>query len=370
MTPKILRREGLQAWVSKGLEISMTPENAAPCLETLAATAVAEALGLPRSGVTAISNVDKYHEPSSPTRETQRTASVFELMRWLNERGLSDPTLGVGQRGTGSLRDVLDETLDDLAFFLRGRPVRYIELGPEPVKTSAILDGLLLRGVSVERYLGVDVNPASAASMTAALRLRLPVDRIGFRLSRYQDLEPFGRVGDAVNLVTMLGFEEGNEDPWALGKILGRIMGPGDLLLSELQLSDGGWNPIHGFYRHLAMRRFSRLSYESAWGGDLRTTYGVSIVPVTLNGLGAIPVAVAMEKVIEANHRSNGAVVVTNVCLKPHGLSFRDLRERCGPFRVLAQNTTGDRSIAFQLSDRRALEGTNALTRSWQDWSR
>jgi hypothetical protein len=173
-----------------------------------------------------------------------------------------------------------------------------------------------------------------------------------------------------VNLVTMLGFEEGNEDPWALGQLLGRIMGPGDLLLSELQISDGGWAPIQGFYGHLAMRRFSRLAFESSWGSDLRTCYGVSVVPVVLQGLGAIPVAVAMEKVIEPGHRRDGTLVVTNACLKPHGLSFRDMRERCGPFRVLAQNTTGDRSIAFQLSDRRAAEKPNALTRSWQDWGR
>jgi hypothetical protein len=243
-----------------GQTLQGTPRVVAPSLERLAASAVARLLDLPEKKVVALTNVDKYREAKSPQTKSARTVRVFELMRALNLQGLADPRLG--------LRDALDETLDDLAFFLRGRAVRYIELGPEPIKTSAILDGLCVRGVAVERYLGIDVNPASPARMAPALRQRLSAENIGFRLSRYQDLQPFGREGDTVNLVTMLGFEEGNEDPRELGALLGRLLAPGDMLLSEMQVCDAGWDAVQRFYTGPTMRSFSLDSPSSRSGKD------------------------------------------------------------------------------------------------------
>jgi hypothetical protein len=312
---------------------------------------VALVLGLPRERVIALTNVDKYREAKAPHARSARTVRVFELMRRVNQAGLSDPSLGADASGRDSFRDTLNETLDDLAVFLRGRPVRYVELGPEPVKTSAILDGLRLRGVAVESYLGIDVNPASPARMAPALRRRLAAEKIAFRLLRYQDLEPLGREGDTINLVTMLGFEEGNEDPRDLGALLGRLMAPGDMLLSEMQVCDGGWDAVQRFYTCPTMRRFSRLALESKWTG-LNTRFGVMVVPVEVGGLGNLAAAVTLEKVVQPGHYRDGTVIVTNVCLKPGGKAFRALRSRCGPFRVLAQNATGDRSISFQVSDR------------------
>lgn len=44
---------------------------------------------------------------------------------------------------------------------------------------------------------------------------------------------------DTLTVVTNLGFQEGNDLPTRIGPMLTRITQPGDLLLSEMQVSCG-----------------------------------------------------------------------------------------------------------------------------------
>jgi hypothetical protein len=63
-----------------------------------------------------------------------------------------------------------------------------------------------------------------------------------------------------VTLITMLGFQEGNELPDTIGKIIRQIGGARTYVLSEMQLSiPEGDEHIHRFYRHDCMHRFSEL---------------------------------------------------------------------------------------------------------------
>ncbi|MCM2579605.1 hypothetical protein [Streptomyces meridianus] len=310
-------------------------------------------LRVPEDSIDVPKNVDKYHDKNAPTKSDPALEEVFRLMWALNERGLSDQQIGNTELRTRSLTTALDETLDDIAKQLDGEPLQYTELGPEPVKTKYILRSLKERGVDIQRYNGVDINPASKETMARELSSIIPAERFAYQQTLFEELgEREYRLPGVRNLITMLGFEEGNEHPAAINEMLDRILEPGDLFLSEMQiLSDAGWHPIFNFYQNDLMRRFSKLALERS-KPRVESEYGVYLVPLSLGTDGAPTMAAVTAERIRNSQTGDDSIFVTNYCLKFALDEYRHLRESSGRLKVLAQRTTADDSVVFQLTQK------------------
>ena len=181
----------------------------------------------------------------------------------------------------------------------------------------------------------------------------LPSDRFTYQQTLFEELgDREYRVLGVRNLVTMLGFEEGNEHPTAGDRMLERILEPGDLFLSEMQiLSGGGWHPIFNFYQNDLMRRFSKIALERR-RPRVDSEYGVCLVPLALGTDGSPTMAaVTAERVLGAQS-GDESIFVTNYCLKFALDGYRHLRESSGNLKVLAERTTADGSVVFQLTRR------------------
>lgn len=275
---------------------------------------------------------------------------VFEVMRDLNAGALADPTLGADAEGRDSFRDQLSGAVDDLVATLEGRPITYVEFGPEPTKTHDILGRLSSAGVSVVRYIAVDINPASGPRMREALADLLPRDRIEVVNQPFDQVAPETlHVPGATTVLTTLGFQEGNDHPEDVTETLSRLLRPGDLVLSEMQVADRGDDTaFHAFYNTALMRRFSRLCAERALPGTA-SSFRLAVTDVDC-GL-AHPIRVcAMCEDLPADAEGRPRSFITNICLKPTSQQWREMRARGGWFKVLSQRLTGDRSVAFQLA--------------------
>ncbi|MDN3258616.1 hypothetical protein QWJ26_02090 [Streptomyces sp. CSDS2] len=308
-------------------------------------------LRVPEESISIPQNVDKYHHRDDPTKSDPALEEVFRLMWALNERGLSDRRIGNTSMRERPLVDALDAVLGDIAAELGSAPLQYTELGPEPVKTKYIIGDLQRRGLDIRRYNGVDINPASRETMRRELAALVPAERFSYHQTLFENLgETPYRLPGVRNLVTMLGFEEGNEHPADINEMLEHILEPGDLFLSEMQiLSDGGWHPIFNFYQNDLMRRFSKIALERS-RPHADSEYGVYLVPVSLGTDGAPTMAaVTAERVHESGADS---IFVTNYCLKFALQEYRHLREESGRLKVLSQRTTADGSVVFQLTQR------------------
>ncbi len=310
-------------------------------------------LRIPQENITIPRNVDKYHDKNAPEQADPTLEEVFRLMWRLNELGLSDATIGNTELRIHSFTTALDQVLADVTDQLAGEPLQYTELGPEPVKTKYILRGLRERGVAVRRYNGVDINPASRETMRRELSPIVGEENFTYVQTLFEDLgERDYRVPGVRNLVTMLGFEEGNEHPAAVNAMLESILEPGDLFLSEMQiLSGGGWHPIFNFYQNDLMRRFSKLAFERARPG-VDSEYGVYLVPLSLGTDGAPTMAAVTAERVHNEAVGQDRIHVTNYCLKFALEEYRHLREDSGRLKVLAQRTTADGSVVFQLTQR------------------
>lgn len=310
-------------------------------------------LRIPQDNITVPSNVDKYHDKNAPGQSDPVLEEVFHLMRKLNELGLADGTIGNSELRNHSLTMALDQVLADVKDQLAGEPLQYTELGPEPVKTTYILRSLQERGVDIQRYNGVDINPASRETMRRELSPVIGEDRFFYVQTLFEQLaERDYRVPGVRNLVTMLGFEEGNEHPAAVNEMLERILEPGDLFLSEMQiLSGGGWHPIFNFYQNDMMRRFSKLAFQRG-APQVESEYGIYLVPLSLGTDGAPTMAAVTAERVHGPQPGHDSIYVTNYCLKFALEEYRHLREDSGRLKVLAQRTTADGSVVFQLTQR------------------
>jgi len=273
-------------------------------------------------------------------------------MRELNEVGLEDPLVDTSEHNKTALNRTLRLIVEDAARESGDKALQYTELGPEPSKTKFILRNLLENGVDVRRYCGVDINPTSKDRMEREIAELLSRERIRYRIELFEDLGGSDfRMPGTRNLVTMLGFEEGNQHPRKIQGTLDAILGAGDLLLSEMQLlPKGDWSPIFNFYQSDKMRRFSKIAFRRAHP-DLKSEYGVYLVPITLADLGPLMVAVTAEEVVD-DRGPRGKIFVTNYCLKYTREDYVRVREAPGNLKVLAQRVTGDGSVAFQLSEK------------------
>jgi hypothetical protein len=299
-------------------------------------------------------NADKYHENQDRTRKDVSLKEIFNLMWRLNVIGLEDGKIGNSTHHVGSLLMTLNKTVQDLAQHLGHHPVQYTELGPEPAKTKYIINELINGGARVERYTSVDINPWSSHIMRDQLSGIIDTGIITHEQSLFEELASVGyRIDGTRNLVTMLGFEEGNDHPWSVALLLDLILDPGDIFLSEMQLlSPTGWSPIYNFYQSDLMRRFSRVCFKRNYG-DRRSEYGIYLIPVKLSNIG-VPtmVAVTTETIVGDESDLNGLVFVTNYCIKFSADEYVAAREAPGFMKVLSQNTSADGSLAFQISQR------------------
>lgn len=272
-------------------------------------------------------------------------------MRDLNQIGLQNYSLGITEHRQISLAKVIEQTAKTISSKLKGRPFQYIELGPEPIKTGFILDSLLKINQNIRRYIGVDINPVSENIMKKELSAFVPDDKIIYYNILFSNLQKAHiDLPNTVNLVTMLGFEEGNEHPCEIQNMLKSLLNFEDLFLSEMQLlPKGDWSPIFNFYRTKEMRNFSRITFKRVYP-DVKSEYGVFLVPVFLESIGKIMVAITAERMVIHN-KLDKRIFITNYCIKYTYEDFIKIRKN-GGLKVICQRVTSDGAIAFQLSER------------------
>jgi len=295
----------------------------------------------------------KYTNAGSSETATDHLDEVFQLMRQLNEGGIASETLGRLGEGGRSFREALEEICASVARAFAGRELVYVELGPEPVKTRFILKTLLSMGVSIARYVAVDINPKSCEPMKAALESLLPGTPLTFVTASFEDVRLAELIGDDAPdaLITMLGFQEGNDDPFIVNDWLAGIARPGDLLLSESQLHTSGHvDKISGFYAHPAMQRFSRIAFERAVDRNLPTLNRFFLLPVAFRDGQSAQVAILAEEFAGSINARN--LHVSNFCLKLTLDQYRHYRQESGQFKIVGESATDDQTLHFQLSRR------------------
>jgi len=299
----------------------------------------------------------KYEAHGVAVDNRAHLTEVFQLMRNLNESGLSNTNLGRTRGGGRCLRDALEETCIEIARLNQGRPLIYVELGPEPVKTSFIIEKLQSLGVAIERYIAVDINPMSAGYMEKALRPLLPATPREFVTASFQSFSLSDAIGATAvpALVTMLGFQEGNDYPSTAIEWMASIARPGDLFMSESQLYHlDNVGRIPEFYRIPMMQRFSRLAFEQGVSRNIPSLSRFFLLPARIARNEVASVAIMAEEFV--TKPGNRQLFVTNFCLKFTKDQYNSYRTRSGAFELLSTRATDDETIAFQLS-RRTVRG-------------
>ena len=307
-------------------------------------------------------------------------SEIFGIMAKLNQAALENVNLCAGQHGP-SFRDALFLAAGELVILTKGRPIRYVELGPEPSKSKALLSGMLAAGVEIQQYIGVDINPKSEKTMRKTLIPIIGAERFTYWIqdfykasaSDYPKLSGDAEMeDDCITIITNLGFQEGNDLPSRIGPMLSCLSRPGDLLLSEMQVfhgcdtSDGvsgivqeaEGDPIWQFYLLPEMRRFSALvgqkfrsrspSASNAASDSELNEHLFILVPVETE-VGFVNVATTLVAVWVNEVKK---FVLTNSCLKYTPDQFKKAREASGDFVVKASQETGDKSVVFQISER------------------
>ncbi len=295
-------------------------------------------------------NEQKYSNKDLQYASSSDLSEVFELMRDLNFKGMTDPSVGCLTGGNKCLADVLNETCDSIAETYRNQSVEYVELGPEPVKTELILSALKARGVDIVSYKSVDINPASAAPMREVVERLLKPSQIHHVAINFDDLDRSQLNAKHPIIVTSLGFQEGNHMPGDTRDLLRRVTAKGDCVLSEMQvLPPSGWSPVIAFYELEEMKRFSKNCVSRAFG-MVDSKYHIAIADVDVDGIN-VPVAITGEEFL--SDTGDTIFYVTNYCLKYTKSQFRNVRQKGGLFDVVSEINTSDESMVFQLAMRR-----------------
>ncbi len=304
-----------------------------------------------------IENAEKYSSVPSDikNRDRQVTEEILSLMTSLNLEGMNRADLCAAPCGNGALSEILRAVADDLVELVgRGR-LHYVELGPEPIKTSALIHHLLENGVKPVHYTAVDINHASQGIMRRAVEPLLAAPQefrylaTDFRALCRDDIE----CGQDVTLITMLGFQEGNELPETIGQIIRRVGGARTYVLSEMQLSISESDEhIHRFYRHHCMTRFSEL-VGLKLGFETVGSHEVIVSEVEFED-DRYCVAATLLPVINGQYEGH---LLTNVCLKYTREQFNRVRRDYGGCRVIGEYCSGDGSVLYQLSEYCAHQG-------------
>ncbi|KAF7179375.1 hypothetical protein CNMCM7691_008308 [Aspergillus felis] len=344
-----------------------------PAFNDLVAHALVSQKSIQPEQLIVLDNSSKYqpHGFKQNTSQEQNLAAIFNTMATLNRMALEDPRTCAGKLGP-SFRDALLQAADEIATLADNRPIRYVELGPEPWKSRAILERLLAAGVKLRQYVGIDINPESEQTMRKALVPVIGEERFSYWVEDFYKCSVAGfpkpkdettSTEDLVTVVTNLGFQEGNDLPARIGPMLKSITRPGDILLSEMQVFGGGADPglIEQFYQHPEMNRFSGLVGEcfesgsdgaaaaSGSGASASRKHVFYLVPLQTE-IGSVNVATTLAPVRVNGHKK---YVLTNSCLKYTREQFQQAREYSGDFVVKLWQETGDKSVVFQVSQRR-----------------
>jgi hypothetical protein len=317
-------------------------------------------------------NPDGIQKTLNNAPDAAALAAIFQTMANLNQGALESLNLCAGSFGP-SFRDSLYAAAGTLSSLTRGRPVRFVELGPEPWKSRAIIGGLFAAGVNVQQYVGIDINPESEETMRRALEPLLGAHRFSYLVKDfykasfhdYPQLAANGvsaaSKGDMVTVITNLGFQEGNDLPSRIGPMLAQLTQPGDILLSEMQVfhrqREAHTSAIKDFYLHPEMRRFSMLVgdkfnesnvLDNGVVGSDNSEYHYNLVPLDTD-IGTVNVATTL---VSVQSQGTKKYVLTNSCLKYTPDQFAEAREMAGCFVVKTTHTTGDESVVFQISER------------------
>lgn len=298
-----------------------------------------------------VENADKYTAASAdlPDRHRQLSEEILSLMTLLNKEGVTRPDLCATPSGKGALGDLLRAVADDLVDLIGQDSLHYVELGPEPIKTSALIHHLLEHGAQPQHYTAVDINQTSHGVMRRMVEpLLASPQRFRYLASDFRALfRHHIERGQDLTLITMLGFQEGNELPDTIGQIIRQVGGSRTYVLSEMQLSTAeGDEHIHRFYAHDCMSRFSdlvglKLGFEKA--GD----HEVVILEIVHDD-DRFRVAATLLPV--SNGQDDG-YLLTNVCLKYTREQFTRVRQDYGGCRVIGEYCSGDGSVLYQLAE-------------------
>ncbi|TLD11682.1 hypothetical protein PspLS_11795 [Pyricularia sp. CBS 133598] len=373
-----------------------------PMFNELVAKSIMTETGIEADDIIILDNSAKYDPDGVKTvtedvlDEQEVLGAIFDTMANINRMALESPTLCSGPSGGASFHEALVAATDQIARLTTGKPIRYVELGPEPWKSSVILAQLLRpgSGVRLHQYIGLDINPESEHMMRSVLEPIIGPNRFTYWVQDFyhasvEDYPPLpGSDVDEEEIVTVvanLGFQEGNDLPSRIRNMLASLTRPGDLVLSEMQIYDelaegDKADIIRSFYLHPEMRRFSALvgqKFDKSWrfhamprtpdvesplsdvsseeeavlssqGTALAPKYMYNLVPLNTE-VGTVNVATTLVSV-----RIGGAdkYVLTNSCLKYTGEQFVKAREAAGRFVVREIEETGDGSVVFQIASK------------------
>lgn len=296
-------------------------------------------------------NVEKYYNADHPLTADQELKEVFQLMRGLNETALSNQSLCRVNGEGASFVDALSSAVDAIIKQFQGQTIHYVELGPEPIKTSYILNKLLANGVNIESYVGVDINPASSSVMKQELSQLLPLQKIQNKVQAFSQFQADSiRKANTPCLITMLGFQEGNESPQTMLSWLSQIASPNDIMLSEMQLMPVyGSEPIVSFYQNPLMKRFSNIAFQRMLGNQA-SVGRTFILPLTMADGEKIEAAIMCHEYFD--NQENLKLFVSNYCLKYSRAQLRHYREVDEYFEVINESLTDDASVLFQIAQR------------------
>lgn len=308
-------------------------------------------LGIDSARVLRFSNAQKYS--STPGRPDEISRRVFSRLREINHVGMTTADLCRRSDGLGrSFRECLDAAAMALAHGARGRDVVYVELGPEPIKTRAILQQLQMHARSVV-YVGIDINAASQSAMRSEIAPLIGEDGFHYLLRDYTNVRrddlaiALGRdLGTSLVVVSSLGSQEGNEYPAQIHAVYRSLTAANDFVLSELQLlPEANHAPIFAFSHHPLWRDVSRAFRERVIG-DVPSEYGTVLVPLRLEGVGTVCCAIAVERLLAPGCGAD--IMISNYCLKYSAAQLRRVRSALG-FDIVESFETGDGSVCFQV---------------------
>ncbi|WP_433735059.1 hypothetical protein [Pseudomonas monteilii] len=298
-----------------------------------------------------VENHEKYSTLSQPELGPQSdhrfNHEIFLLMRALNEQGVGQEGLCADAQGQGALKSVISNVADRLAALGNGRRVHYVELGPEPIKSACLLKRMAETSSSI-RYTAIDINQTSEPAMSDAVRPIVQGDgsfnyiAADYRPVTHDDL----RHDQELTLITLLGFQEGNELPVSTGRLIRSLAGETTYILSEMQVYEEGLEqPILGFYANPNMLQFSRM-VALQQGFTPSGPHEAMLVPLRMLGE-SIHVAVTLQPVQRLHQHG---YLLTNICLKYTPEQFRRIRAQHCNCSVMDEFASGDGSVRYQIA--------------------
>ena len=272
---------------------------------------------------------------------------IFQLMCALNQQGMAEDGLCADAQGQGALKDILGTLAERLALLSENRHVHYVELGPEPIKTAHLL-GRITEACTSLRYTAIDINQTSESVMRDAV---FPIveqhGSFNYIAADYRTVERADLHHEQdITLITLLGFQEGNELPVTTGRLIRSLASDATYIISEMQIYEEGLQSnIHAFYANPHMIRFSQV-VALQQGFIPLDEHAVTLVRFKLLDE-LIHVAVTLQPV-EKGHQQG--CLLTNICLKYTPEQFRRIRSRHCNCSVLDEFASGDGSVRYQIA--------------------